>query len=86
MNWNWTIVGKLLLLCYNIKEIGGEKNGIYSICKKLYEPNGRSATDVDNKGHKMEALSELQEWSTILIHVPNFHRIAIVICAEFLAD
>ena len=41
---------------------------------------------VDNKGHKMEALSELKKWSTILIHIPNFHRIAIVICAEFLAD
>lgn len=41
---------------------------------------------IDKKAHKMEALAEIQEWSTILIHIPNVHRIAIVICAEFLSD
>lgn len=41
---------------------------------------------VDKKAHKMEALAEIQEWSTVLIHIPNVHRIAIVICAEFLSD
>lgn len=40
---------------------------------------------VDAKANKMEALKEKPEWSTILIHIPNVHRIAIVICAEFLS-
>lgn len=40
---------------------------------------------VDIKQNEMEALEELSEWSTVLIHVPGIHRIAIMICAEFLA-
>lgn len=41
---------------------------------------------VDIKNNKIEALSELSEWFTVLIHIPNVHRIAVVICAEFLSD
>ena len=41
---------------------------------------------VDKNANKMEALAEKATWETILIHIPNVHRIAIVICAEFLSD
>lgn len=41
---------------------------------------------VDKKAHKIEALKEKSEWTTILLHIPNVHRIAVVICAEFLSD
>jgi hypothetical protein len=40
---------------------------------------------VDQKNNKMEALMELNEWVTVLIHIPSVHRVAIVICAEFLS-
>ena len=33
----------------------------------------------------MEALDEMDEWTTILVHIPGMHRIAVMICAEFLA-
>lgn len=40
---------------------------------------------VDKKNGTVEALADLNEWSTVIIHIPNVHRIAIMICAEFLA-
>lgn len=40
---------------------------------------------VDKKANKMEALIQKSNSSTILIHIPNVHRIAIIICAEFLS-
>lgn len=40
---------------------------------------------VDIKNNKIEALAELSEWSTVLIHIPGVHRIVIMLCAEFLA-
>jgi predicted amidohydrolase len=41
---------------------------------------------VDQKNNKIEALMDLNERVTVLIHIPSVHRIAIVICAEFLSD
>ena len=41
---------------------------------------------VDQKAYKLEALIEKSDWYTILIHIPNIHRIAVVICAEFLSE
>lgn len=41
---------------------------------------------VDKKGNKIEALAENKEWTTVLVHIPDVHRIAVVICAEFISD
>lgn len=39
---------------------------------------------LDKKENKIEALKELEQYTIILIHVSGIHRIAVVICAEFL--
>lgn len=41
---------------------------------------------IDVKNNMLEALEDRDEWQTVLIHIPGMHRIAILICAEFLAD
>lgn len=41
---------------------------------------------VDEKNHVIEALKDTVPWKTVLLHIPYIHRIAIVICAEFLAN
>lgn len=41
---------------------------------------------VDEKNHVVEALKEKTPWKTVLLHIPYIQRIAIVICAEFLAS
>lgn len=38
---------------------------------------------IDKKAHKMEALAEIQEWSTILIHIPNAFSKPANVCTYF---
>lgn len=47
---------------------------------------GKYIPFTDERNRKIEALLEKEEWITIIIHIPKVHRIAIVICAEFLSD
>lgn len=39
---------------------------------------------IDRKNHFVEALQESERWNTVLVHIPQKLRIAIMICAEFL--
>ena len=41
---------------------------------------------IDKSNMTMEAIDEQDEWTTVLIHIPFIHRIAVVVCAEFLDD
>ncbi len=39
---------------------------------------------LDKRKHRIEALQERDKWNTVLIHVPQKFRMAVIICAEFL--
>lgn len=39
---------------------------------------------MDKKNHFIEALQEKEKWNTVLIHIPQKLRMAVIICAEFL--
>ena len=41
---------------------------------------------VDKKAHRMEALSQVNDSNILMIHMKNQQRIAIAICAEFIAN
>ena len=41
---------------------------------------------VDKTKHIIEALKVTIPWETVLLHIPHIHRVAVVICAEFLAN
>jgi hypothetical protein len=41
---------------------------------------------IDKVRHKEAALRDYNQREYLIIHIPNVHRIAILICAEFLSD
>ncbi len=41
---------------------------------------------IDKKNHLEEALKEYNVMEYIVIHIPNVHRVAVLICSEFLLD
>lgn len=53
---------------------------------KILETQEKHVPYVDEKNHVVEALKETVPWKTVLLHIPYIHRIAIEICAEFLAN
>lgn len=55
-------------------------NGKVMGVQDKYEPY------INRTDYKMEALSEQQEKTMIVFHIPNVHRIAVIICSEYLAD
>lgn len=51
---------------------------------EVLEKQEKHVPYIDKKNHRIEALQERERWDTVLIHVPQKLRMAIIICAEFL--
>lgn len=56
------------------------RNGKVLGIQQKYEPY------VSKERKRVEALKEVPCKETVIIHIPNFHRLTVIICSEFVAD
>jgi predicted amidohydrolase len=88
-------------LCYQVRSNGGRppvltvlpsfwmagKNSatIVNFDGKILAKQHKYVPYINQSKHEIEALSELAEKHYYIIHVPDVHRIAVLICADFLS-